>query len=245
MRLAVATWRSSLIALCRRNHRRSHPDGARQPPCRRALSKRPGTPAHRYNVPPAVTILNSRQVEGHSRQGGAQRRRREHGADRRCDRRSLRFGARRRDRFRRLSRRRQPQDRGRLERAELSRRRRKAGRIVTLELTRDQVKAAPGIQGGQAGRRAGRIRRPGTVPIISPRGDWEFLSAEPSPRASADTPRTASGQATQADVDAGAGRTAGEPDAASVARAACAASTGSSSFSPTCRPDSARSSRSI
>ena len=53
-----------------------------------------------------------------------------------------RTGARRDHRFRRIPRRRQPQDRGRLERAAVPSGQHQTD-VITLELTRDQVKAAP------------------------------------------------------------------------------------------------------
>ena len=54
-----------------------------------------------------------------------------------------RHGARRGDRFRRLSRRRQPEDRRRLERAAFRAHCQQEATSITLELTKEQVTAAP------------------------------------------------------------------------------------------------------
>ena len=71
------------------------------------------------SAPPAVTILDSHEVAGHARARSAQRRQRGHGPRRRCLRGQHGTSPRRDHRLRRLSRRRQPQDRGRLECAAL------------------------------------------------------------------------------------------------------------------------------
>ena len=122
--------------------------------------------------------------------------------------------------------------------------------LVTLELTRDQVKAAPEYKEGSAvvvlGARA-RNAEPGAESAVS---KPQARRSEPVRRsATVGRPwrRTTERRAVPARERArrrcrAARRRAA---AASVAHAACAASTGSSSSSPTCRPGSARSSRSI
>ena len=106
---------------------------------------------------------------------------------------------------------------------------------VTLDLTRDQVKAAPGIQ-GRASRSSSSARLGSSIPAECTMRSL-LCAAEPL---------TASATVTDARGEDHCRRRAAPHRGCRIPRAAaCAGSTGSSSLSPTCRPASARSSRSI
>ena len=115
---------------------------------------------------------------------------------------------------------------------------------VTLELTRDQVKAAPEYKDKQPVVVLGAA---GGLAVAAGFGEGSrrsSLSGTPRPieRPAREDSRAPPTQTCAVARAAAGGR---ERTAASVAREACAVSTGSSSSSPTCRPASVRSSRSI
>ena len=118
--------------------------------------------------------------------------------------------------------------------------------VITLELTRDQVKAAPEYKDKQAVIVLGAAGRPASAMPIGNRVPEKRLPGEPARRRIEPSESAAPAPPEPARICV-----APTPDgprdrtAASLAQRACAASTGSCSSSPTCRPGSARSSRSI
>ena len=117
---------------------------------------------------------------------------------------------------------------------------------ITLELTREQVKAAPEYKEDKPIVVLGAAGSLQPLGIRSLRRRSNLVAGLSSSHRSdrRRSPQAIAPAAVQRCAARAANRRA-EPAAGAVARKACAASTGSSSSSPTCRPASARSSRSI